>query len=371
MSMTCGQKRFSLLTPLEFTLKGDNEQRINDPPLNKIQTNMSVIARPASTKISAPLRVGFAGTPEFSALALEAILAAGFEVVLVLTQLDRPSGRGLKLTPRAVKQCALTHKITVAQPRSLRLEGKYPDEARSAQVALELAQLDVLVVAAYGLILPNWVLTTPRYGCLNIHASLLPRWRGAAPIQRAIEAGDAQTGVTIMQMDEGLDTGAMLLVEPLAISETETAATLHDRLAEQGARLIVAALQALPLGTLTAQPQPVEGATYAAKLDKAEAALDFTQSAVQLARRIRAFNPAPGATLQLPAIDEPVKVWNAVAIAATDKQAQPGTVVGVGPEGLDLATAQGVLRLTELQRASGKRQSAAAFIQGWAGAPKA
>jgi methionyl-tRNA formyltransferase len=270
-----------------------------------------------------------------------------------------------------VKQCALKYEIAITQPRSLRLDGKYPDEARSAQAALDLAQLDVLVVAAYGLILPNWVLTTPRYGCLNIHASLLPRWRGAAPIQRAIEAGDTQTGVTIMQMDEGLDTGAMLLVESLAITETETAATLHDKLAEQGARLIVAALQALPLGTLTAQPQPLEGATYASKLDKAEAALDFSQPAVQLARRIRAFNPAPGATLHLPAIDELVKVWNAVAIASTGKQTEPGTVIGTSPEGIDLATVQGVLRLTELQRAGGKRQSAAAFIQGWGGAPKA
>jgi methionyl-tRNA formyltransferase len=253
----------------------------------------------------------------------------------------------------------------------LRLDGKYPDEARSAAVALELAQLDVLVVAAYGLILPNWVLTAPRYGCLNIHASLLPRWRGAAPIQRAIEAGDTQTGVTIMQMDEGLDTGAILLVEALTITDTETAATLHDKLAEQGARLIVAALQALPLGTLRAQTQPAEGAIYASKLDKAEAALDFTQSAEQLARRIRAFNPVPGATLQLPAMSELVKVWNAVAIAGTGKQAEPGTVIAASPEGIDLATAQGVLRLTELQRAGGKRQSAAAFIQGWAGAPKA
>lgn len=329
---------------------------------------MAATFPPPSTIISTPLRVGFAGTPEFSAQALQAILAAGFKVVLVLTQPDRPSGRGLKLTPSAVKQCALGHDIAVVQPRSLRLDGKYPDEARSAQVALGQAQLDVLVVAAYGLILPNWVLTTPRYGCLNIHASLLPRWRGAAPIQRAIEAGDTQTGVTIMQMDEGLDTGAMLLVESLPITETETAATLHDKLAEQGARLIVAALQALPLGTLTAQPQPLEGATYASKLDKAEAALDFTQSAVQLARRIRAFNPMPGATLRLPAIDEPVKVWNAIAITTTGKQAEPGTVIGASPEGLDLVTGQGMLRLTELQRAGGKRQSAAAFIQGWAGA---
>ena len=331
---------------------------------------MAATAPPPSTIISTPLRVGFAGTPEFSAQALQAILTGEFTVPLVLTQPDRPSGRGLKLTPSAVKQCALKHEITVVQPRSLRLDGKYPDEARNAQAALNLAQLDVLVVAAYGLILPSWVLTTPRYGCLNIHASLLPRWRGAAPIQRAIEAGDTQTGVTIMQMDEGLDTGAMLLVESLAITDTETATTLHDKLAEQGARLIVTALHALPLGTLTAQPQPLEGANYASKLDKAEAALDFTQPAVQLARRIRAFNPAPGATLQLPAISELVKVWSAAAIAATGEQAEPGTVIGVSPEGIDLATAQGVLRLTELQRAGGKRQSAAAFIQGWAGAPK-
>jgi len=331
---------------------------------------MSTATTPLSDKHSTTLRVGFAGTPEFSALALQAILSAGFTVPLVLTQPDRPSGRGLKLTPSAVKQCALEHDIAVAQPRSLRLEGKYPDEARSAHAALDLAQLDVLVVAAYGLILPSWVLNTPRYGCLNIHASLLPRWRGAAPIQRAIEAGDTQTGVTIMQMDEGLDTGDMLLVESLAITDTETAATLHDKLAARGARLIVAALQALPLGTLAPQVQPAEGAIYASKLDKAEAALDFTQSAAQLARRIRAFNPAPGATLRLPTIDEPVKVWNAVGIDATGKQAEPGTVIGVSPEGVDIATAQGVLRLTELQRAGGKRQSAAAFIQGWAGASK-
>ena len=332
---------------------------------------MATTFPPPLTTISTPLRVGFAGTPEFSAQALQAILAAGFKVPLVLTQPDRPSGRGLKLTPSAVKQCALEREIAVTQPRSLRLDGKYPDEARSAEVALQGAQLDVLVVAAYGLILPSWVLTMPRYGCLNIHASLLPRWRGAAPIQRAIEAGDTQTGVTIMQMDEGLDTGAMLLVEPLAITETDTAATLHDKLAEQGARLIVAALQALPLGTLTAQPQPLEGATYASKLDKAEAALDFSQSAVQLARRIRAFNPVPGATLRLPAIDEPVKVWSAIAITTTGKQAEPGTVISANPEGLDIATAQGILRVTELQRAGGKRQSAAAFIQGWASASKA
>ncbi|MEI7568665.1 MAG: methionyl-tRNA formyltransferase, partial [Alcaligenaceae bacterium] len=249
---------------------------------------MPVTVPSSATTSARPLRVGFAGTPEFSRLALQAILAAGFELPLVLTQPDRPSGRGLKLTPSAVKQYALEHGILIAQPRSLRLDGKYPDDANSARSVLEQAQLDVLVVAAYGLLLPSWVLTTPRYGCLNIHASLLPRWRGAAPIQRAIEAGDTHTGVTIMQMDEGLDTGAMLLVESLAIAHDETAASLHDKLAAQGARLVVAALQALPGGALVPQPQPAEGVTYASKLNKAEAALDFNQPAAQLARRIRA-----------------------------------------------------------------------------------
>jgi len=310
------------------------------------------------------MRVGFAGTPEFSRLALQAILDAGFTVPLVLTQPDRPAGRGLKLTPSPVKQLALEHNIPVAQPRSLRLDGKYPEEALSGEAALKAAQLDVLVVAAYGLILPEWVLKTPRYGCLNIHASLLPRWRGAAPIQRAIEAGDAATGVTIMQMDIGLDTGDMLLVEALPIEATDTAATLHDKLAEQGARLIIDALNALPNGQLKPVPQPQAGVTYASKLDKAEAALDLQLPAELLARRIRAFNPVPGATLMLPGIDAPVKVWRAEQLEQ-NTQAQPGTVLAVSPEGIDVACKPGVLRLTELQRPGGKRQPVSVFVQGW------
>jgi methionyl-tRNA formyltransferase len=308
------------------------------------------------------MRVGFAGTPEFSRLALQAILDAGFTVPLVLTQPDRPAGRGLKLTPSPVKQLALAHHIQVAQPRSLRLDGQYPDEARTGQAALEAAQLDVLVVAAYGLILPEWVLQTPRYGCLNIHASLLPRWRGAAPIQRAIEAGDRATGITIMQMDIGLDTGDMLLVEALPIEAADSAATLHDKLAEQGARLIIDALQALPSGQLHPVPQPAAGITYAAKLDKAEAALDLHQPADLLARRIRAFNPVPGATIMLPGIDTPVKVWQAQHLAQST-QAQPGTVLAVSSEGIDVACKPGVLRLTELQRPGGKRQPVSVFVQ--------
>jgi methionyl-tRNA formyltransferase len=324
------------------------------------------------------LRVGFAGTPEFSRLALQAILDAGFTVPLVLTQPDRPSGRGLKLTPSAVKQLAAEVGIPVAQPRSLRLDGKYPEDAELARATLEDAALDVLVVAAYGLILPAWALATPRGGCLNIHASLLPRWRGAAPIQRAIEAGDTHTGVTIMQMDEGLDTGDMLLVEPVSITETDTAALLHDKLAQLGATLIVDALKQLASGALIARPQPPEGVTYAAKLDKTEAALDLTLDAQTLARRIRAFNPVPGATLRLPGIEEPVKIWQAQALCASAAASAdvPNTatkatssgeahVLSTSANGIDIETGNGVLRLLELQRAGGKRQAAAVFISGW------
>jgi methionyl-tRNA formyltransferase len=312
----------------------------------------------------ATLRVGFAGTPEFSRLALQSIIDAGFTVPLVLTQPDRPAGRGLKLTPSAVKQLAIAQGIPVAQPRSLRLDGKYPDEALAAQTSLLAADLDVLVVAAYGLILPQWVLSLPRYGCLNIHASLLPRWRGAAPIQRAIESGDSHTGVTIMQMDIGLDTGDMLLVESLPILATDNAASLHDKLAEQGSRLIVDALRALPHHTMTPTAQPEQGVTYAAKLDKAEAVLDLSQSSETLARRVRAFNPVPGATIMLPGILEPVKVWNAVSLDNVP-HATVGQVLNRTDQGIDITCAQGTLRLLELQRAGGKRQPAAVFIQGW------
>ena len=227
------------------------------------------------------MRVVFAGTPEFARTALEAIARAGFEVVLVLTQPDRPAGRGMKLQASPVKQCALAHGWPVAQPRSLRLDGKYPEDAAAAREALLAARADVMVVAAYGLILPQWVLDAPRLGCLNIHASLLPRWRGAAPIHRAIEAGDEETGVTIMQMDAGLDTGDMLLEERLAIGEDSTA-RLHDRLAEMGARLIVDALHAAQAGALKPVPQPEEGVSYAHKIEKQEAKVDWTQPAAAI-----------------------------------------------------------------------------------------
>lgn len=311
------------------------------------------------------LKVAFAGTPEFARLAYQAIVDAGYSVPLVLTQPDRPAGRGMKLQASAVKQEAIKQGAQVLQPLSLRLDGKYPEQAQEAQVILQAVRPDVMVVAAYGLILPQWVLDLPKYGCLNIHASLLPRWRGAAPIQRAIEAGDAETGVAIMQMDIGLDTGDVILEKRLPI-EQQTAAQLHDQLAELGAQAIVEVLNKLAFERvrLTAEMQSEEGVTYAAKLEKVEAALDLSQDAQTLWRRIRAFNPVPGANLRLPGLNDPVKVWQA-EVLAQEHTAEPGTVLRSSPEGIDIATGSGVLRLLELQKAGGKRQAVASFVTGW------
>lgn len=307
------------------------------------------------------LRVAFAGTPVFAATALRAMAQAGYEPVLVLTQPDRPAGRGLKLQPSPVKLLALAHGWAVQQPHGLRLDGRWADDAAAARAALQAAQPDVLVVAAYGLILPRWVLQLPRLGCLNIHASLLPRWRGAAPIQRAIEAGDACTGITIMQMDEGLDTGPIVLVEPLAIGPQESAGELHDRLAALGAELIVRALRLAEQGPLPQQPQPAEGVTYAAKVDKAEACLDWREPASVLARKVRAFDPVPGAWGWLDGA--PLKVWRAHAESQT-AQATPGTVLAVDAGGVRVACGEGALVLTELQRAGGRRLPVADFVRG-------
>jgi methionyl-tRNA formyltransferase len=269
--------------------------------------------------MSDSLRVIFAGTPEFAAAALAQILAAGHTVPLVLTQPDRPAGRGMKLQASAVKQLAVQHNIPVAQPLSLRLDGKYPEDAAAAQAAIAEARADVMVVAAYGLILPQWTLDAPRLGCLNIHASLLPRWRGAAPIHRAIEAGDAQTGVVIMQMDAGLDTGDMLLTDVLAIAPDDTTATLHDRLADMGGALVV-----------------------------------------------RAFNPFPAASTQLG--EDTLKLWRAVVESAAHAAA-PGTLLSADASGVRIACGEGVLCVTELQRAGGKRLNAADFLRGFALTP--
>ncbi len=307
------------------------------------------------------MKVVFAGTPVFAAVALRALLAAGFRVPLVLTQPDRPAGRGMKLQASPVKLLAQEHGLAVAQPRGLRLDGRYPDDAAAAREALQAAGADAMVVAAYGLILPAWVLGMPRLGCLNIHASLLPRWRGAAPIHRAIEAGDAETGVTIMQMDEGLDTGDMLLAEALPIHDHDTTGSLHDRLAGLGGRLIVEALELAACGGLHPEPQPAAGVTYAHKIDKHEAAIDWSRPAHQIERQVRAFNPAPGAWTTDPS-GGTVKVWGA-AVEPSESQAVPGTVLPA--EGcMRVQTGDGVLRLTELQRAGGRRLPVAEFLRG-------
>ena len=313
------------------------------------------------------MKVAFAGTPEFAAKALQALLSAGFEVPLVLTQPDRPAGRGMKLQASPVKQLALEHGLAVAQPRGLKLDGRWSQDAAQAQAALQATGAQVMVVAAYGLILPAWVLHTPPHGCLNIHASLLPRWRGAAPIHRAVQAGDPRSGVTIMQMDEGLDTGPVLLMEPVDLAPQETTASLHDKLADVGGRLMVEALELLACGGLQPRPQAEEGVCYAHKIEKAEAPLDWSQPALSLERRIRAFDPFPGATARFG--DEVLKVWKAQARpdpssnAVAAQPVMPGTVLAVHPDGVEVACGQGSLMLLELQRAGGRRQPASTVAQ--------
>ncbi|MET0542272.1 MAG: methionyl-tRNA formyltransferase [Variovorax sp.] len=308
------------------------------------------------------MKVIFAGTPAFAAVALAAIAAAGHDIVLVLTQPDRPAGRGLRLQPSPVKALAAQNGWPIAQPRSLRLDGKYPDDAAVAAEALRSAQADVMVVAAYGLILPQWVLDLPRLGCLNIHASLLPRWRGAAPIHRAVEAGDAETGITIMQMDAGLDTGDTLLRESLPIGRDNTA-TLHDRLADMGGRLVVEALRRAQAGTLEPVAQPAEGVTYAHKVEKHEAAIDWTQPAEAIVRRVRAFDPFPGAASQLEG--DTIKLWAAHVQDGAAASDTPGTVVSVAPAGIAVAARDSIVVVTELQRAGGKRLAVADFLRGF------
>ena len=310
------------------------------------------------------MRLVFAGTPDFARVALEHLHKAGHEIALVLTQPDRPAGRGMKLHASAVKQFALDKGLSIAQPRSLRLDGKYPDDAAAARAALIAANAEAMVVAAYGLILPQWVLEVPVRGCFNIHASILPRWRGAAPIQRAIEAGDAETGVTIMQMDAGLDTGNMLLAHTTEILPGDTAGSLQERLAVLGARLMLLALQVADANALKPIVQPLEGVTYAHKIDKAEAAIDWTQSAAVIARRVRAFNPAPGASAVLQG--ETLKIWRAQALAhSAPAGVATGSIVAVSDEGIAVAALDSTLLITELQRPGGKRLSMADFLRGF------
>ncbi len=310
------------------------------------------------------MRIIFAGTPDFARVALERLHASGFDIALVLTQPDRPAGRGLKLQASPVKQFALAHGIPVTQPRSLRLDGKYPADAAAARDSLLAARAEAMVVAAYGLILPQWVLDLPVRGCFNIHASLLPRWRGAAPIHRAIEAGDAETGITIMQMDAGLDTGDMLLMHTTPITGRDTTATLHDRLADLGGKLIVLALNEAAAGRLKPVRQPAEGVTYAHKIEKAESQVDWSNPASVIERRIRAFDPFPGASGSL--AGETIKLWK----SHTDSMKRPsdagsGQILLVNDDGVRVACGDGVLCVTELQRAGAKRLAAADFLRGF------
>ena len=299
------------------------------------------------------MKVIFAGTPDFAAAALKAIAAAGFEIPLVLTQPDRPKGRGMQLAPSPVKQAALELGLRVAQPEKLR------NNAEALQMLKEV-EADVMVVAAYGLILPQDVLDTPKHGCLNIHASLLPRWRGAAPIQRAIEAGDAETGVCIMQMDIGLDTGGVVSEHRYAIQPTDTANEVHDALMNLGAAAIVADLQQLKTeGRLKSVKQPEEGVTYAQKLSKEEARIDWNESAAVIERKIRAFNPVPAAWVEYQG--KPMKIWRAEVVA---QQGRAGEVLSCSSDGLIVACGANALKITELQPSGSKRMNIAAFAAG-------
>ena len=365
------------------------------------------------------MKVIFAGTPDFARVALERLHAYGFDIALVLTQPDRPAGRGLKLQASPVKQFAQAHGLPVIQPRSLRLDGKYPEDAAAARDAFLAAGAEAMVVAAYGLILPQWVLDAMsaagppqdakapsggseahevgqrggkvsaagppqgakapsggseahevasvgagKFGCFNIHASLLPRWRGAAPIHRAIEAGDAETGITIMQMDAGLDTGDLLFMHTTPITGRDTTGTLHDRLADLGGKLIVLALNEAAAGRLKPVRQPAEGVTYAHKIEKTESVVDWSNPAALIERRIRAFDPFPGATSSLSG--ETIKLWK----SCIDSMKRPcdagnGQILLANDEGVRVACGDGVLCVSELQRSGGKRLPAADFLRGF------
>ena len=301
-----------------------------------------------------PLRLVFAGTSAFALPCLEACLHAGdVRVVAVLTQPDRPAGRGRRLQAGPVKQAARTAGVPVLQPPSLR--------TREAQQMLAALAAELMVVVAYGLILPRAVLALPRLGCWNVHASLLPRWRGAAPIQRALAAGDAETGVCLMRMEAGLDTGPVLLRAATPIGPEDTGGSLHDRLAGLGAQVLAAGLAHLRAGTLPpAQPQPAAGVTYAHKLEKSEAALDFRCGALALERQVRAFDPWPVAEAAI--AGEHVRIWRAQALPGTAPHAAPGTLLRASAAGIDLACADGLLRVLEVQRAGGRRIAARDYL---------
>ena len=309
------------------------------------------------------MKIVFAGTPEFAAVALEAMLDAGFLVPLVLTQPDRPAGRGMQMQASSVKQLAQTRNIPVLQPPSLRVNGPHQQSALQTYDLLKRIKPDVMIVAAYGLILPPEILSLPRFGCINIHASLLPKWRGAAPIQRAIEAGDKETGISIMQMEKGLDTGPILMQQVLPIAPDDTALTLHDKLATLGGKMICRTLDALGKNLLKPQAQNDRLATYAAKIIKNEARLDFSQSAEALACKIRAFNPFPGA--QAAFGNTLLKIWQAEPLPTAQPFSAGKVITANANEGVLIACQSGLLRIIELQKPGGKRLSACEFIRGF------
>ena len=317
------------------------------------------------------MKIVFAGTPEFAAQAMRAIDAAGHQIVLVLTQPDRRSGRGMHVQASPVKTFALEKNIALLQPASLRRNSADPEkqaEAEAAYQQLSTTDFDVMVVVAYGLILPQDVLdiaeSNLRHGCFNIHASILPRWRGAAPIQRSIEHGDSKTGVSIMKMDVGLDTGDTVLVREIAIADDETSASLHDRLAKLGAESIVEALSTLQQGaSLIKTPQAAQGIRYAEKILKSEAEIDWQLSATEIDHRIRAFNPFPGATSNLDGI--PMKFWNSRVShsGGYSQTGQIGEVLGFSKEGAFIQCGQGVIEVLEMQKPGGKRMNAVAYLR--------
>lgn len=301
--------------------------------------------------MTAPLRIAFAGTPDFAIPALDALITAGHTLAAVWTQPDRPAGRGRRLVFSPVKQRALALGLPVHQPETLKTE--------TAQRELQAAAPDLMVVVAYGLLLPPACLDIPRYGCINVHASLLPRWRGAAPIQRALLAGDHETGVSLMRMQAGLDTGPVYAARTTPILPDDTGGSLHDRLAPLGAQLLVEILPQLP--ALEPAPQDPERATYAAKLTRAEARLDWTRPASELERAVRAYNPWPMAWTSC--AGEPLRILRAQALDRT-MPAPPGTVVESSPRGVDVAAGAGILRVTELQAAGRRAMPAHAFVRG-------
>lgn len=308
------------------------------------------------------MRIAFAGTPDFAATALSLLLAKGFDVALVFSQPDRPSGRGQQVQVSPVKRVALEHGLTVVQPSGLKLDGRFAGEAQAAHAQLLAADVQAMVIVAYGQILPSWMLHAPPLGCFNIHGSLLPRWRGAAPIQRAIEAGDVQTGITIIGMDAGLDTGPMLAAEATPIGPDDTAATIHDRLAPMGARLMAKVLVQASKGKLRPVQQPSDVQAYATKIHKLESVINWQQSAAMIERRVRAFDPSPGCTFELDG--EVTKLWRARVVPQTSRpDSAPGTIVahdGV----LEVVCGDGALQLLELQRPGGRRMTAAQYLHG-------